>query len=275
MTRHVAALIRQAIDQLPESLSDRGSLTTAAKDSTSERTFRDMFSLPKDASGRHTGLVIMSKELAVPRYSGLAASDCHTDLEALSHRLGGLLVECLEHLSDVLDFREPYTLGHSLRVRNLAAAMAWERWGASPDLASISLAGQLHDIGKTAVSPEILTKPGKLTDEEWAIMKTHPVIGESIVQPVAFLGGIAEAIRHHHERFDGSGYPDSLVGNDIPVFARILAIADSYDSMTSVRPYRDAISPSEAIKEIQANAGILYDPYWVQVFLKLMESKRG
>lgn len=328
MTRHVAALIRQAVEQLPESLvildvhgnvaflnqkatemdsaaamnarthlnlgfasnrwtsdvrsvldhlrtSNRSSLTTTARDSKSGRIFRDTFSLLRDASGCHMGTVILTKEIAAPRYVGFAAGDCRADLETLSHRLGGLLVECLETLSDVLESREPYTLGHSLRVRDLAVAMARERWGASPDLAAVSLAGQLHDIGKVAVSPEILTKPGRLTDEEWSIIRTHPVVGESIMQPVARLGEIAKAVRHHHERFDGSGYPDHLVGNTIPALARILAIADSYDSMTSVRPYREAISPSEAINEIQANAGVLYDPDWVRAFLKLMRRNKS
>lgn len=326
MTRHVAALIRQAVNQLPESFiildnsgdvaflnqkamemdfaekmnarahlnlgctagewasdiksilchlrtSNRSNLTTTAEDPKSGRVFCSTFSMLRDASGRHMGTVVMSKEIAALRYISFAAADC-ANHETMSHRLGALLVECLETLSDVLDSHEPYTLGHSLRVRDLAVAMAKERWGASADLEVVSLAGQLHDIGKVAVKPEILTKPGRLTDEEWSIVKTHPVVGELIMKPIARLGEIAKVIRHHHERFDGSGYPDHLVGNAIPALARILAIADSYDAMTSARPYREAIPSSEAIKEIQANAGTLYDPDWVRVFVTLMRRSK-
>ena len=126
----------------------------------------------------------------------------------------------------------------------------------APELvAKIQLAGLLHDIGKIGVPQEVLMKPGALADEEWEIIREHPVVGERITRESPFFAEIADIIRHHHERHDGTGYPDGLVGGDIPVAAAIIGLADAYNAMTSPRPYRDALPPARAIAELDRCAG--------------------
>jgi len=127
----------------------------------------------------------------------------------------------------------------------------------------------LHDIGKVGIPESVLCKPGPLTDDEWDIMRTHPGIGAQIVEPIRFLEGAVEIVRTHHERWDGRGYPIGLRGEQIPLAARVFAIADSFDAMTSDRPYRAAMSFDEAFEEIRLGSGTQFDPDIVEVFLDL------
>ena len=127
----------------------------------------------------------------------------------------------------------------------------------------------LHDIGKVGIPESVLCKPGPLTDDEWDIMRTHPGIGAQIVEPIRFLEGAVEIVRTHHERWDGRGYPIGLRGEQIPLAARVFAIADSFDAMTSDRPYRAAMSFGEAFEEIRLGSGTQFDPDIVEVFLDL------
>ena len=172
----------------------------------------------------------------------------------------------------VLEAKDPYTKGHSERVSEMAQIMAQHKWGAVPETSALALAGRLHDIGKVAIRTEVLNKPGALEDDEWAHVQTHPIVGERILSPIVRLSNVIDAIRHHHERFDGKGYPDSLTGDSIPEWARVLAIADAYDAMTSNRPYRRAFDPARAAKEISANAGKQFDPEWARLFMELFET---
>jgi HD-GYP domain-containing protein (c-di-GMP phosphodiesterase class II) len=132
------------------------------------------------------------------------------------------------------------------------------------------LAGWLHDLGKIAIPDAILTKAGPLDESEWAVMRTHAEIGESILRRIAGLSDAAAAVRHHHERFDGSGYPDGLAGEEIPVEARIVACADTYSAITVDRVYRAARSASEAIEELQACAGVQLDPNVVDAAVSVL-----
>jgi HD-GYP domain-containing protein (c-di-GMP phosphodiesterase class II) len=132
----------------------------------------------------------------------------------------------------------------------------------------------LHDIGKVRVPESILNKPGPLTDEEWAVMMTHPEVGEHILRPIQSLNAILSIVRHHHERWDGGGYPDKLSGRAIPLGARIVAVCDAYRAMTEDRPYRKALSTAEARKELHEGAGTQFDPDCVEAMIRALD-RRG
>jgi len=133
--------------------------------------------------------------------------------------------------------------------------------------------GELHDIGKLQIPKEIVHKTSRLTDEEYEIMKQHPVIGEAILKPIKSLQHILPAVRHHHEKWDGTGYPDSLKGESIPISARIVSLVDSFDAMIEDRPYRKAMPIDQAVNELRKNAGIQFDPLIVRKFLSILESE--
>ncbi|HEY5494820.1 MAG TPA: HD domain-containing phosphohydrolase [Candidatus Anoxymicrobiaceae bacterium] len=171
-------------------------------------------------------------------------------------------------LARAIEVKDPYTYGHSERVTEYAMAIAGKMTLSEWDLRNIKYAAALHDIGKIGIARKILNKPGALSEEEFIHVKTHPRLGDSIIEPVSFLQAPREIILHHHERFDGRGYPDGLAGEDIPLGARILAVADSYEAMMSDRPYRKALPVSEAVKEIEMNAGTQFDPVVVKAFMR-------
>nr|WP_309100400.1 HD-GYP domain-containing protein [Fredinandcohnia onubensis] len=169
-----------------------------------------------------------------------------------------------------LELKDPYTRGHSERVAKYAMVLAKELGAFSQDeLKSFNYACLLHDIGKVNIPDSILMKPAKLTNEEYEIIKTHPVVGEEAVKNVKGLGSSISIIRSHHERWDGKGYPDQLKGNDIPLNARITAIADAFDAMTSSRSYRGALPVEEAYNRILQGEGTQFDPNLVALFKKV------
>ena len=181
------------------------------------------------------------------------------------------LHQLAESLGAAVDAKDHWTCAHSEEVAVISQILAL-CMGFPPNVAEvIHLAGHLHDIGKIGIPDAILQKPGPLTREEFAVIKQHPVIGESIVKPVKILNGqngVARMIRHHHERYDGAGYPDHLAGSAIPVGARILAVADSLSAMLQDRPYKAAMTFAHAEAEILAQSGAMYDPRVVEAFRK-------
>ncbi len=177
----------------------------------------------------------------------------------------------LEALVAALDAREHETGNHSKRVAGYTLLLA-DAYGISKeDRLYIYRGAFLHDIGKIGISDVILLKPDKLTPPEWEEMKRHPVIGQSILKQIGFLGGAVATVLSHHERFNGTGYPQGLKGNDIPLGARIFSVADAFDTMTTRRPYRNAMDYGSAREEITRCSGTQFDPNVVEAFLKITE----
>jgi hypothetical protein len=172
----------------------------------------------------------------------------------------------LEAFAKATDARDPYTAGHSERVT--AYALALGRAGGLPDgdLETLRRAGMLHDIGKVGVPDAILRKAGPLTAEERAAIEAHPMIGYRMLETLPFLAEALHGVRHHHERWDGRGYPDGLAGTGIHLHARLLAVADTYDAMTSARPYRGPLPRDEAVRRLRAERGTQFDPAAIELF---------
>lgn len=174
-------------------------------------------------------------------------------------------------LASTVEARDPYVYGHSRKVNTYAVALA-EAIGLSPDeVSKVSTAALLHDIGKIGISDKVLKKKGKLNEEDWEAIKAHPRLGANIVSNIPSLVPCVSSILYHHEKWGGGGYPEGLKGEDIPIEARILAIADSFEAMTSARLYRPALSLEEVLKELKQGAGIQFDPKLVEVFISIIE----
>lgn len=182
-------------------------------------------------------------------------------------------IDILRTLARTLEAKDPYTKKHSAQVTKYAVALAKGLGLPEEQVEVLEHAASLHDIGKIGVSDVILRKPGRLSQEEWGIIKKHPEIGENIIEPLKLLRLEQPAIRYHHERYDGKGYPDGLKGKEIPIQARILAIADAYEAMTSERPYRRAMTDKEAKDEMIRSSGKQFDLELAALFLKIVTKK--
>ncbi|SDG44236.1 HD-GYP domain-containing protein [Desulfosporosinus hippei] len=175
-------------------------------------------------------------------------------------------LDTVEALVQALEAKDKYTSGHSARVGKLAVAIGEAIKMSEEKIEFLKYAAVLHDVGKIGVSEMILNKEGKLIDTEWEAIRSHPVIGQTIIKGIKFLFDIGQVVRHHHERFDGKGYPDGVQGEEIPLESRIIAVADTYDAITSDRSYRKGSTHSEAIAELKRVAGTQLDPKLVEVF---------
>ncbi|MHB1610904.1 MAG: HD-GYP domain-containing protein [Sulfobacillus sp.] len=170
-----------------------------------------------------------------------------------------------------LDAKDPYTYGHSMRVGHYGMLLAQHLEMPDDQVEGVRFAGMLHDIGKMGTPEHILNKPGRLNMDEILIMQRHPIVGSAILAQIQLQGCAAKGVLHHHERWDGTGYPDNLRGEEIPIETRIISVVDAYDAMTSDRPYRRAMPHEAAIAEIRAGAGIQFDPSIVEKFLEIAE----
>ena len=206
-------------------------------------------------------------------------------LTAIRSRLGRsrqlLLAELQESyeaslimLANAIEVRDPYTRGHVERVMNYAQTIAEYLGWSMNEINSLRFGSILHDIGKIHISEAILCKEGKLTDEEWIEMKKHPEMGVELVKGIHYLRPAIPVILSHHERWNGSGYPHGLKGENIPTMARIVAIADSFDAMTTERPYRKELTPQQAFDEIVSGIGTQYDPLMVDAFKRAWETRK-
>lgn len=193
------------------------------------------------------------------------------ELKAAMGELEELSMGTIRALADALDAKCDYTAGHSLRVSRIACLIGRELGRPIEELRDIELGGILHDIGKIGVPESILWKPAALSPEEREIMRKHPSISAQIIGDLRGLRRAREYVKHHHEYYDGSGYPDGLKGDKIPLGARIILVSDAYDAMTTDRPYRIAIGHERAVKELAEMAGTQFDPDVVKALLSIVE----
>jgi hypothetical protein len=179
-----------------------------------------------------------------------------------------MFTQTIGALAEAVDKRDPYTSKHSQRVRSISVDIGRQMRVSAGELEALEWGGLLHDVGKIGVPDNVLLKQGKLTREERITMNAHPVLGAQIIGPVDRLAPELPVIRHHHEWYNGSGYPDRLMGDEIPKLARILHVADAFEAMTADRPYRKALSTEQALAELRKFAGVQFDPEVVDAFVK-------
>jgi response regulator RpfG family c-di-GMP phosphodiesterase len=196
-------------------------------------------------------------------------------LREANEELRRLFMGSIKALAQALEAKDEYTQGHSERVAEVAVSIAQYLSLGESEINDMWLAGFLHDIGKIGIQETVLNKPGKLSASEWELIQQHPVLAERILCPIEELSEVIKIVRHHHERFDGSGYPDGLAGGDIPLGARILSVADAYDALTSKRSYRDALSHEDAVAVLEEAAGTQFDPVLVRAFLSSLSCTAG
>lgn len=182
------------------------------------------------------------------------------------------LADIVKAMTNILEYHDKYTKDHSLNVANIAKQIGKEMKLSNRDVNELYLAGLLHDLGKTFIPEEILNKKEKLTNSEFSIIKKHPIDGFNVLNSIQDLDKIKYSVKHHHERWDGLGYPSGLKGDDILLETQILSIADAYDAMTTNRPYRKVFSKERAIEEIEKNSGKQFSPIVSEVFLKMFNS---
>lgn len=191
------------------------------------------------------------------------------DLEEAYSKLNSSYKNTVLTLSKAIDARDRYTAGHSERVTYLSLKIGQALNLSSEQLNVLEIAALFHDVGKIGISDEVLNKPGKLTDEEFNQIKEHPSIGVDILKTIDFLDNALPMILHHHEKYNGNGYPSGISGEAIPFESRIICVADSYDAMTSDRPYRKGMAHAVAVDELIKYKGIQFDPEIVDIFLKI------
>lgn len=197
-----------------------------------------------------------------------------TELKTSQQKLEKIMNATIETISKIVDTRDPYTAGHQHRVCQLSSCIARELKFPKEKIEAVRIAALIHDIGKIGIPSEILAKPSKLTDIELNLIREHSRIGYDILKTIDFPYPIATIILQHHERNDGSGYPNHLKGDKILLVSKIIGIADVVESMCSHRPYREALGIKKALHEISRNKDILYEPIVADVCIELFRNKR-
>jgi PAS domain S-box-containing protein/putative nucleotidyltransferase with HDIG domain len=220
----------------------------------------------KDKKGKITGIIGLAKDITVQRKS-------EQELQQTYQRLKKTMDAAIDTMSRTIEVKDPYTAGHQRRVSQLATAIAKELHLSKDKVEGIRIASLIHDIGKIGLPIEILSKPTRLNDIEFSLIKGHSQIGYDILKSIDFSYPVAQIVLQHHERLNGSGYPNNLKGDKILLEALIIGVADVVEAMSSYRPYRPALGIDKALEEISKNKGILYDPKAVDICLKLFKEK--
>lgn len=212
------------------------------------------------------GLVVTILAIALGIFIPLSLTRVYKNLK-------GIYMHTISALASALEAKDHYTRSHSENVTKYAVVIARELDLPAAQIETIREACRLHDLGKIGIHDYILTKPGKLSPEEWEEVKLHSLRGAEILQPIGFLKTVAELIKQHHERYDGEGYPLRLAAQNIRLGARIMAVADAFDAMISERPYRQALGLPKAIAELKENSARQFDPKIVKLFLTILEKE--
>ncbi len=192
------------------------------------------------------------------------------ELQRERHRLERVSTATLEVLVNALEAKDPYLRGHSARVADLSANIATEMGLSEEDVERVRMAGRLHDLGKIGTRDAVVNKEGPLTADEFEHVKQHVIIGAQILAPLVHLGDIVAMVKSHHERFDGSGYPDGLRGEDVPMGGRIIAVAEVYDALTTARPYQEKMTPEQAVERMADLSGTVLDPRVYEALARLV-----
>ena len=193
------------------------------------------------------------------------------EVVAQHEKLEKISMQIVQTLSGAIDAKDAYTKGHSTRVADYSKEIARRAGLSAHEQDDIYIMGLLHDVGKIGVADAIINKPGKLTDEEYAIIKTHPTMGASILKTITEFPKLVIGVQWHHERYDGRGYPDGIAGEDIPLEARIIAVADAYDAMSSRRSYRSDLTQEVIRSEVEKGMGTQFDPRFAQIMLEMID----
>jgi len=240
--------------------------------------------VPLNAKGEFVGLLIVGPKRSSQPYTQddqliLSALANQTAVAIANARLYDELeetfVQTISALANAIDIRDTYTSSHSQRIANWAAATGRHLDFSPEEIRTLYWGGLLHDIGKIGIPDEILSKPTKLDETEWELIKKHTIMGASLVAPIRKISNVAPIIEYSHERYDGLGYPHGIKGTDIPIGARIISVVDSFSAMRDERPYKKPYSFDKAVDELKRNAGSMYDPKIVKAFLNVLETERA
>ncbi len=260
--------LEQALSDARRALEGEGIISALyqfmAKDGS--RKWGEISSTPVVQEGKVVAIISVARDITERKR---AEEELQRSHEQLKKAFDGIV----NVITSIIEEKDPYTAGHQRRVTQLACAIAKEMNLLEEEINGLRMAGLIHDLGKIRIPTEILSKPGKLTEVEWSLIKIHPRVGHDVLRGIEFPWPVATIVLQHHERLDGSGYPQGLSHNEILLTARILAVADVVEAMASHRPYRPARGLDQALEEISRNKGILYDPVVVDTCLRLFTEK--
>ncbi len=244
---------------------------------------RNAAALPFRIKSEFVGLILLTDKKGIPFNEG--------DIKLINIICNGLAISiknkrlyndldssyymAVRALANAIDASDTYTHGHSLRVTEYSLLIGRGLELKEEKLKSLQFSAMLHDVGKISIKSEVLSKPGKLNEEEFEMIKKHPENGATIIAPVEIFKEKIPGVKYHHEKFDGTGYPEGLKGEEIPLIARIITVADAYDAMTSTRPYRSALTDEIAKEEINKNSGNQFDPEIAKLFLEILDTKKN